>query len=161
MPTNTLTAPILRAALVASFRKLSPRAQFRNPVMFVVFVCSALTTALWVQALAGHGETNAAFIFWIALWLWFTLVFARAGANLQRLDDFFSTEEARSATQEMRAHAALGQGSPDERLGAFREWERERRLVSALAHLLPGLLQDVDRLRLVRILLHEGVELAL
>jgi K+-transporting ATPase ATPase B chain len=74
--TNTLTAPILREALFASFRKLSPRAQFRNPVMFVVFVCSALTTALWVQALAGHGETNTAFIFWIALWLWFTLVFA-------------------------------------------------------------------------------------
>jgi len=74
--TNTLTVPILREALLASFRKLSPRAQFRNPVMFVVFVCSALTTALWVQALAGHGETNTAFIFWIALWLWFTLVFA-------------------------------------------------------------------------------------
>src|SRR5580765_1754155 len=76
MQTNTLTAPILREALFASFRKLSPRAQFRNPVMFVVFVCSALTTVLWVQALAGHGETNTAFIFWIALWLWFTLIFA-------------------------------------------------------------------------------------
>ncbi|HEX5122313.1 MAG TPA: potassium-transporting ATPase subunit KdpB [Rhodanobacteraceae bacterium] len=76
MTTTTLTAPILREALLASFRKLSPRAQFRNPVMFVVFVCSALTTALWLQALAGHGETNTAFIFWIALWLWFTLVFA-------------------------------------------------------------------------------------
>jgi K+-transporting ATPase ATPase B chain len=76
MQTNTLTAPILREALVASFRKLSPRQQFRNPVMFVVFVCSALTTALWVQALAGHGETNTGFIFRIMLWLWFTLLFA-------------------------------------------------------------------------------------
>ena len=31
---------------------------------------------LWVQALAGHGEAPAAFIFWVALWLWFTLLFA-------------------------------------------------------------------------------------
>jgi K+-transporting ATPase ATPase B chain len=74
--TTTLTAPILREALAASFAKLSPRVQFRNPVMFVVFVCSVLTTLLWVQALAGHGEAPAVFIFWIALWLWFTLLFA-------------------------------------------------------------------------------------
>jgi K+-transporting ATPase ATPase B chain len=76
MTTTTLTAPILREALRASFAKLSPRQQFRNPVMFVVFVCSVLATLLWVQALAGHGEAPTAFIFAIALWLWFTLVFA-------------------------------------------------------------------------------------
>jgi K+-transporting ATPase ATPase B chain len=76
MSATTLTAPIVREALIASFTKLSPRQQFRNPVMFVVFVCSVLTTLLWAQALAGHGEAPTAFIFWIALWLWFTLVFA-------------------------------------------------------------------------------------
>jgi potassium-transporting ATPase ATP-binding subunit len=59
-----------------SFRKLSPRMQFRNPVMFVVFVCSVLTTALWAQAVAGHGEAPTGFIFWVSLWLWFTLLFA-------------------------------------------------------------------------------------
>ena len=59
-----------------AFRKLSPRLQFRNPVMFVVFVCSVLTSLLWVQALAGHGEAPTGFIFWVGLWLWFTLLFA-------------------------------------------------------------------------------------
>jgi K+-transporting ATPase ATPase B chain len=63
-------------ALVDAFRKLDPRTQFRNPVMFVVFVCSILTTLLWVQALAGHGEAPTGFIFWVTLWLWFTLLFA-------------------------------------------------------------------------------------
>jgi len=63
-------------AVADSFRKLSPRMQFRNPVMFVVFVCSVLTSLLWVQALAGHGEAPIAFIFWVSLWLWFTLLFA-------------------------------------------------------------------------------------
>jgi len=71
---------ILKAAADA-FRKLSPRMQFRNPVMFVVFICSVLTTALWaqacwLQAYAGHGEAPASFIFWVGLWLWFTLLFA-------------------------------------------------------------------------------------
>ncbi|WP_236585516.1 potassium-transporting ATPase subunit KdpB [Dyella sp. EPa41] len=67
---------LLLQAVADSFRKLSPRLQFRNPVMFVVFVCSVLTTLLWVQALAGHGEAPTAFIFWVTLWLWFTLLFA-------------------------------------------------------------------------------------
>lgn len=68
-------ALVMRAAGDA-FTKLSPRMQFRNPVMFVVFVCSVLTTLLWVQALFGHGEAPARFIFWVSLWLWFTLLFA-------------------------------------------------------------------------------------
>jgi len=67
---------LVLTAMADSFRKLSPRLQFRNPVMFVVFVCSVLTSLLWVQALAGHGEAPTGFIFWVSLWLWFTLLFA-------------------------------------------------------------------------------------
>ncbi|URL58414.1 potassium-transporting ATPase subunit KdpB [Luteibacter flocculans] len=67
---------LVTRALGDAFIKLSPRMQFRNPVMFVVFVCSVLTTLLWVQALAGHGEAPTGFIFWVSLWLWFTLLFA-------------------------------------------------------------------------------------
>jgi K+-transporting ATPase ATPase B chain len=67
---------LVTRALVDAFRKLSPRLQFRNPVMFVVFVCSVATTLLWVQALTGHAEAPTAFIFWVSLWLWFTLLFA-------------------------------------------------------------------------------------
>lgn len=63
-------------ALRDAFTKLNPRLQFRNPVMFVVFVCSVLTTLLWVQGLFGHGEAPTGFIFQICLWLWFTLLFA-------------------------------------------------------------------------------------
>ncbi|HJT97222.1 MAG TPA: potassium-transporting ATPase subunit KdpB, partial [Rhodanobacteraceae bacterium] len=73
---SALNRSLVGPAIADAFRKLSPRAQFRNPVMFVVFVCSVLTTALWVQALAGHGEAPTGFIFWITLWLWFTLLFA-------------------------------------------------------------------------------------
>ncbi len=69
---RALLVPAARAALL----KLDPRVQWRNPVMFVVYVGSLLTTALWVQALGGRGEAPAWFIFNIALWLWFTVLFA-------------------------------------------------------------------------------------
>src|SRR5579859_5096718 len=73
---RTFDRDLILKAVADSFRKLSPRLQFRNPVMFVVFVCSVLTTLLWVQALTGHGEAPTAFIFWVTVWLWFTLLFA-------------------------------------------------------------------------------------
>jgi K+-transporting ATPase ATPase B chain len=44
--------------------------------MFVVYVGSILTTLLWVQALAGKGEAPGWFIFWVSVWLWFTVLFA-------------------------------------------------------------------------------------
>jgi potassium-transporting ATPase ATP-binding subunit len=67
---------IVRGALVDSIRKLDPRLQVRNPVMFVVLVGSVLTTALFLQALVGKGEAPAWFIFAVSLWLWFTVLFA-------------------------------------------------------------------------------------
>ncbi len=69
-------ASILQRAVTDSFRKLHPRVQVRNPVMFVVFVGSLLTTALAVQAWLGRGEAPAGFILAIAVWLWFTVLFA-------------------------------------------------------------------------------------
>ncbi|MFY9509627.1 MAG: potassium-transporting ATPase subunit KdpB [Rubrivivax sp.] len=56
-------------ALLDALRKLHPRAQWRNPVMFVVWVGSALSTLLALQL--RDGFTTA-----IALWLWFTVLFA-------------------------------------------------------------------------------------
>lgn len=67
---------IVRQAISDSFRKLDPRHQVKNPVMFVVWVGSLLTSLLFVQALLGTGEAPAGFILSIALWLWFTVLFA-------------------------------------------------------------------------------------
>jgi K+-transporting ATPase ATPase B chain len=73
---SALDRRLLVPAIGDAFKKLSPRLQFRNPVMFVVFVCSVLTSLLWIEALGGHGEASAGFILAVALWLWFTLLFA-------------------------------------------------------------------------------------
>ena len=67
---------LIKPAIAAAFGKLSPRAQWRNPVMFVVYVGSILTTLLWAQALLGQGEAPQGFILAITVWLWFTVLFA-------------------------------------------------------------------------------------
>jgi K+-transporting ATPase ATPase B chain len=73
----TLFDPALvMPAIKASFTKLQPRVQWRNPVMFVVFIGSILTTLLGLQALQAKGETSVGFTFAVALWLWFTVLFA-------------------------------------------------------------------------------------
>lgn len=67
---------LIKPALINAFKKLTPQAQWRNPVMFVVWVGSILTTILGIDAIVGHGEAPAEFIFTIAAWLWFTVLFA-------------------------------------------------------------------------------------
>jgi len=72
---------ILRPALLESLRKLDPRVQVRNPVMFVVEIGAAITTVGWlIQAFGGEslggGHQPAWFSFTIAVWLWLTVVFA-------------------------------------------------------------------------------------
>ncbi len=74
--TSLFDPRIVRAAIKDSFRKLHPRRMLRNPVMFVVYIGSFLTTGLFLQALIGKGEAPAGFILAVALWLWFTVLFA-------------------------------------------------------------------------------------
>ncbi|HEY2806313.1 MAG TPA: potassium-transporting ATPase subunit KdpB [Gemmatimonadales bacterium] len=72
-----LFEPVLvRAAIRDSFRKLSPRHQLRNPVMFVVLVGSVITTLIAGLVLAGRIHDSAFFVSAVALWLWFTVLFA-------------------------------------------------------------------------------------
>ena len=68
--------PIVRRAILESFKKLNPRGQVKNPVMFVVLICAVLTTLLFAQALFGQGEAPAGFILGVSVWLWITVLFA-------------------------------------------------------------------------------------
>ncbi|EKN4696169.1 potassium-transporting ATPase subunit KdpB [Yersinia ruckeri] len=67
---------LVRTALIDAVKKLDPRVQWRNPVMFVVYLGSWLTTAIWLAILAGQTGGNALFTGNVALWLWFTVLFA-------------------------------------------------------------------------------------
>jgi len=73
---SLVTGSIVRRALIESFVKLLPQHQWRNPVMFVVYGGSMLTTILYFQAVGGQGEAPAGFILAVTVWLWFTVLFA-------------------------------------------------------------------------------------
>ena len=73
---------LVREALLASFVKLNPRVQWRNPVMFIVWIGSLLTTLLAIAMAAGYLSGSAAFTGAISLWLWFTVLFANVAEAL-------------------------------------------------------------------------------
>ncbi len=104
-----LDSALLGPAIADSFRKLAPAVQVRNPVMFVVYIGSILTSILFVQALSGQGEAPVGFIFGISAWLWFTVLFANfaealaegrsraQAASLRGLKHSVSAKKLRSA----------------------------------------------------------------
>ena len=67
---------LIRQAVIASFSKLNPRVQWRNPVMFIVLTGSVFTTLLAIATLSGMFYGHAAFTLAISCWLWLTLLFA-------------------------------------------------------------------------------------
>jgi K+-transporting ATPase ATPase B chain len=99
---------IVRQAMLESVRKLDPRHQIRNPVMFVVAVGSVLTTVLLFQALFGKGEAPVWFILAVSLWLWFTVLFANFAEAMAEGRGKAQAESLRSARREMNAKK-LGQ----------------------------------------------------
>jgi K+-transporting ATPase ATPase B chain len=70
------TKTVLQRAALDALVKLDPRHQLGNPVMFVVWVGSMLTTALWLVALLGHVDAHRGFAAAICGWLWATVLFA-------------------------------------------------------------------------------------
>ena len=94
---------IVKQAIVDSFRKLTFWRQVRNPVMFVVYVGSILTSLLWVQALVGKGEAPAWFIFWVSVWLWFTVLFANFAEAMAEGRGKAQAESLRRARRDLQA----------------------------------------------------------
>jgi len=70
-----INAQLARQGVIDSFKKLDPRHMIRNPVMFLVEVGAALTTYFFIKALV-VGHTSVIFPLLIAIWLWFTALFA-------------------------------------------------------------------------------------
>jgi K+-transporting ATPase ATPase B chain len=108
---------ILRPAFVASLRKLDPRVQLRNPVMFVVEVGAAITTGGWlIQVFGGPplggGDEAAWFTFTVALWLWLTVVFANLAEALAEGRGRAQAASLRAMRSETVAHLKDGREVP-------------------------------------------------
>jgi K+-transporting ATPase ATPase B chain len=98
-----LNAELLKQALIDSFKKLAPHIQWRNPVMFVVYVGSLLTTVLYIQALTGKGEAPAGSILAVTLWLWFTVLFANFAEAIAEGRSKATVAALRAARREIQA----------------------------------------------------------
>lgn len=113
---------LLLRALTESFAKLHPKQQMRNPVMFVVFIGSWVTTALWIQSLMGQGEASSGFILSISLWLCFTALFANFAEAMAEGRSKAQADFLRSAKRDITAKLME---SPD-RSGGYREISANR-----------------------------------
>src|SRR4029434_3444494 len=109
---------IVKQAIVDSFRKLTFQRQVRNPVMFVVYVGSILTSLLWLQALVGHGEAPPWCIFWVSVWLWFTVLFANFAEAMAEGRGKAQAASLRNARRDLQAKRLARAGSRDFPLGA-------------------------------------------
>jgi K+-transporting ATPase ATPase B chain len=100
--------PILRRAAADAFRKLDPRLQARNPVMFVVAVGAALTTLLSVVDLAGGQTADLRINIQIAAWLWFTVLFANFAEAMAEGRGKAQADSLRKTRREMIARRVTG-----------------------------------------------------
>jgi K+-transporting ATPase ATPase B chain len=102
---------IVKGALVDSLRKFDPRIQARNPVMFVVEVTAlAVTVILLRDFLLGRGAL-AAFEFQIALWLWFTVLFANFAEAMAEGRGKAQADNLRKTRTETQAKLVTAGGS--------------------------------------------------
>ncbi|BCA56354.1 potassium-transporting ATPase ATP-binding subunit [Nitrospira sp. KM1] len=122
-PARSLFEPaIIRQAVFDACRKLDARHQVKNPVMFVVWVGSLVTSLLFVQALVGTGEAPTGFIASVALWLWFTVLFANFAEAMAEGRGKAQADSLRRARQELTAKK-LGAVEPGSERQAV--WNRQ------------------------------------
>ena len=100
---------IIRPAILDAFKKLHPRRMLKNPVMFVVEVGSAFTTLLFAHAaLTGQGDATPGFILAVALWLWFTVLFANFAEAMAEGRGKAQADTLRKARQDVLAKRVKG-----------------------------------------------------
>jgi K+-transporting ATPase ATPase B chain len=113
---NKLVEPeIVRRAVVDSFVKLNPRTLMRNPVMFVVGVGSVLTTILFFKDLSSSSSQQNVFTGLVALFLWFTVLFANFAEAIAEGRGKAQADTLRKTRSETVAHVRRPDGSIEDR----------------------------------------------
>lgn len=107
-PAKFLTRQIAGQAVATAMKKLDPRIQLRNPVMFAVYVGSLLTTILWLKAVFYPTGESAWFVFGIALWLWITVLFANFAEAIAEGQGKAHAAALRRSRTDVTAHRLTG-----------------------------------------------------
>ncbi len=95
---------LIGRAIRDSFLKCDPGTQIHNPVMFIVYVASVLTTALYFVSLFGIRDARPGFILAIAVILWFTVLFANFAEAIAESRGKAQADSLRAAKKDVEAH---------------------------------------------------------
>ncbi len=108
---------ILGRAVRASFAKLNPATLTKNPVMFVVEVGAALTTFLLARDLIA-GAAHIGFSLQIAIWLWFTVLFANFAEAMAEARGKAQADALRRTRKDALAKKLRADGSVEQAPGS-------------------------------------------
>jgi potassium-transporting ATPase ATP-binding subunit len=137
--------PILRRAIRDSFVKLDPRQQLKNPVMFVVFIGAIITTLIIIRDLTAGQSGTLGFNLQIALWLWFTVLFANFAEAMAEGRGKAQADSLRKTRKEMVARRLVGSvdSKKEERVSAS-ELKKGDLVVCEAGDQIPGDGEVVD-----------------
>ncbi len=114
-PKGILDPDLLRSALPEAIRKLDPRRLIRNPVMFVVEITAVIVTLTAISDVLGTapapGATGLGFTVQIAIWLWFTVLFATYAEAVAEARGKAQAATLRRTRSESIAHRRREDGS--------------------------------------------------
>ncbi|WP_375742570.1 potassium-transporting ATPase subunit KdpB [Corallococcus interemptor] len=137
-PASLLDPALLKPAVWESLKKLHPRDVARNPVMFVVWAGSLLTTVFVIKDLVARQPDSAPvwFTVMVMLWLWFTVLFANFAEAVAEGRGKAQASALRRMRQDTQARR-LTQDGREERVGApaLRKGDR---VVCEAGDLIPG-----------------------
>jgi K+-transporting ATPase ATPase B chain len=114
-PSSLFEASIVRRAIGDSFLKLNPRTEARNPIMFVVLIGAVWTTILFFRDLNTATTATSVFGGLVALWLWFTVLFANFAEALAEGRGKAQADTLRKTRSETVAHVLQADGSTVDR----------------------------------------------
>lgn len=105
---------MMMRAVKDSFLKLNPKTQMENPVMFLVYISSVLTTILYVVSLFGIRDSKPSFIFWIAIILWITVLFANFAEAIAEGRGKAQADALRASKKDVEANKIISLDKKDE-----------------------------------------------
>ena len=105
---------MMMRAVKDSFLKLNPKTQMENPVMFLVYISSVLTTILYVVSLFGIRDSKPSFIFGIAIILWITVLFANFAEAISEGRGKAQADALRASKKDVEANKIISLDKKDE-----------------------------------------------
>jgi potassium-transporting ATPase ATP-binding subunit len=125
---STFDREILGPAVIESFKKLHPVVMLKNPVMFVCEVGAAIAT---VELILGPEAGTLAFSMQIALWLWFTVLFANFAEAVAEGRGKAQANALRKTRTQTMAHRLLQDGLVQQEISADHLRKGDEVVVSA------------------------------